>query len=36
QMMLLTQRLEEMVRRHPDQWSWMHRRWKAVPREGEG
>jgi len=31
----LTKRLETLVRQHPDQWSWMHKRWKAVPREGE-
>jgi Kdo2-lipid IVA lauroyltransferase/acyltransferase len=22
---------EEMVRRHPDQWLWMHKRWKTRP-----
>jgi KDO2-lipid IV(A) lauroyltransferase len=26
--------LEEWVRRHPDHWFWMHRRWKTPPREG--
>jgi KDO2-lipid IV(A) lauroyltransferase len=31
----LTKRLEDLVRKHPDQWSWMHKRWKTVPRDGE-
>ncbi len=22
---------EEMVRRHPEQWLWMHKRWKTRP-----
>ena len=26
-----TARLEEAVRRHPEQWFWMHRRWKSKP-----
>jgi KDO2-lipid IV(A) lauroyltransferase len=29
-----TKKLEEFVRRYPDQWLWVHRRWKARP-EGE-
>ena len=23
--------LEEVVRRYPEQWFWMHRRWKTRP-----
>ncbi len=33
---ILTQRhahaLERHIRRHPDHWFWMHKRWKTVPR----
>jgi KDO2-lipid IV(A) lauroyltransferase len=32
---VLTKRLEQLIREHPEHWSWMHRRWKAVPRRGE-
>jgi len=27
----LTRRIEEYVRRHPDEWVWMHRRWRRRP-----
>ena len=28
--------LEEAIRRDPEQWLWMHRRWKTRPRSGPG
>ncbi len=30
-----TAMVEKYVREYPDQWSWLHRRWKCVPRENE-
>jgi len=31
-----TERLERWVRRHPEMWFWLHRRWKTAPHAGEG
>ncbi len=28
---LMTAKIEEQVRRHPEQWVWMHRRWRRQP-----
>jgi KDO2-lipid IV(A) lauroyltransferase len=28
---LFTKALEKIARRHPDQWLWVHRRWKTRP-----
>ncbi|MBI3812210.1 MAG: D-glycero-beta-D-manno-heptose 1,7-bisphosphate 7-phosphatase [Nitrospirae bacterium] len=31
---LMTRVIEEAVRRHPEQWLWMHDRWKKQPQAG--
>lgn len=29
---LLNKRLEELILKYPDQWTWVHRRWKPRPK----
>jgi KDO2-lipid IV(A) lauroyltransferase len=31
----LTAHIERQVRSHPEQWVWMHRRWRHQPGDGE-
>jgi KDO2-lipid IV(A) lauroyltransferase len=31
-----TDAVADMVRMYPEQWFWMHRRWKTRPRDNEG
>ena len=30
---ILTKAIEENIRRHPDEWVWMHRRWEKRPED---
>jgi KDO2-lipid IV(A) lauroyltransferase len=30
---LMTEKIEEQVRKHPEQWVWIHRRWRRQPAE---
>lgn len=32
---MLNERLERLVRQHPEQWFWVHRRFKTRPNEGD-
>jgi Kdo2-lipid IVA lauroyltransferase/acyltransferase len=32
----ITAALERWIRRHPDHWLWLHRRWKVRPPQGQG
>ncbi|MEO8725868.1 MAG: lysophospholipid acyltransferase family protein [Acidobacteriaceae bacterium] len=31
---MFTRKIEEYARRYPDQWMWLHRRWKTRPEGG--
>jgi KDO2-lipid IV(A) lauroyltransferase len=31
----MTMCIEDQIRRHPEQWVWMHRRWRRRPPEGD-
>jgi Kdo2-lipid IVA lauroyltransferase/acyltransferase len=33
---MFTSRIEEVVKQYPEQWVWMHRRWRTKPKNGTG
>jgi len=32
---LFTRALEDIIRRYPEQWLWVHRRWKTRPLQAK-